>query len=234
MSNEFTSDSAASDLHRLESGDAWGALITDVPTHLEQLPDGREALVSGDPERCKQFNHHQGDNSLNYPSDCGLVSCEDILQQFGVEVSEDDVVRHASDNWECSTQGDPKFLGETTIEQQRQVLADYGVFAQVETVESLENLASFVEHGHGVIAEVNAGVLWDDPQSYSTGLQNHAIVITGDARDPETGKLLGFYINDSGRGDSGRFVDVDTMKLAWNAPTGSEPGYCVVTDAVLP
>jgi hypothetical protein len=234
MSHEFSSDSLGSDLHRAESGDAskW---LAEVPVRLEHLPDGRESLVAGDPERCKHFSHKQGiENDLGYTEDCGLVSCEDILRQFGIEATENDVVHHAKDHGECDTsEKDPSFNGGTTMEQQVQILADYGVPAHMENQESVEDLASFIEQGHGVIAEVNAGWLWEDPTHYGNGNANHAIVITGVAKDPVTGNIQGFYINDSGSGESAQFVDVEKMKLAWNAPDGSGPGECVVTDTVL-
>jgi Peptidase_C39 like family len=205
----------------------------EVPVQLEHLPDGRESVVAGDPERCKDFNHHQGANDLGFMEDCGLVSCSDILLQFGVEVTENDVVHHAVENGECDVQeAEPKMDGGTTADNQAKVLSDYGIPAHAQQAESVEDLAGFVEQGHGVIAEVNAGVLWNDPNSLGAGYANHAIVITGVARDPQTGAIQGFYINDSGTGDSARFVDVETMKAAWNAPNGSTPGMCVVTDVV--
>jgi hypothetical protein len=77
-----------------------------------------------------------------------------------------------------------------------------------------------VSDGHGVMLEVNAGVLWNDPNYYDHGAANHAISVIGVARDPDTGDVLGMYINDSGTGDSGRFVDVATLKSAWEQAGG--------------
>jgi Peptidase_C39 like family len=230
MSHDSSSDSPRGDIQQPESGDNWR--WTEVPVQLEQLPDGRESLVAGDPEHCKDFNHKQGANDLGFTQDCGLVSCSDILLQFGVEVTENDVVHHAVDNWECDVKNEPNMDGGTTVDNQAKILSDYGVPAHAQQAESIEDLAVFLEQGHGVIAEVNAGVLWNDPNKYGAGYANHAIVITGVARDPQTDAIQGFYINDSGTGDSARFVDVKTMKGAWNVPDGSTPGTCVVTDVV--
>jgi hypothetical protein len=255
MSHEFSSEGLGSDLHRAESGDSW-RFLAEVPMQLEHLPDGRESLVAGDPERCKDFNHPQGDNKLGYKFTCGIVSCVDILGQFGVEVTENDLAHYATDHGECSTDAlDAKFNGKTTPWEQVHILAEHGVPAHVEAAESLEELASFIEQGHGVIAEVNCGELWDDPShpdpnntsNFGVGQANHAIVITGVARDPATGSLQGFYINDSGSIPlhSAYFVDVEKMQKAFIADeidaglklAGTEvsilaPGTCVVTDVV--
>ena len=100
--------------------------------------------------------------------------------------------------------------------------------AHAETGQSLEQLGQDVEQGHGVIVDANAGVLWNDPQYVEGGAANHAVTVTGVARDPQTGNIQGFYINDSGDGKSAEFVSAQTMTTAWQ-DTG---GTCVVTDAV--
>jgi hypothetical protein len=187
----------------------------ELPHHLELLPDGREALVIGYVERFKDFNHPQGDNRLGFQGTCGIVSCEDVLRQFGVEVTESQLVEYAVQRDLCTTDGSPSECGGTTILDQARILDDWGVPATPEQSGSLEGLASQVEEGRGVIAEVNAGVLWDQAESYGDGSWNHAIVITGVARDAQTGEVLGFFINDSGKPESGRFIDAPTMQQAF-------------------
>jgi hypothetical protein len=73
----------------------------DVPARLGTLPDGRQSLVLGDVTDYAAFNHHQGDNREHFQLDCGLVSVQDVLQQFGVHVNEGDVVTHALQRSEC-------------------------------------------------------------------------------------------------------------------------------------
>jgi len=77
-----------------------------------------------------------------------------------------------------------------------------------------------------VIAAVNAGVLWADVRCLGDGGANHVVTVTGVARDPYDGGLEGFYINDSGTGQSGVFVSLHLMTTAF-ARTG---GFCVITD----
>jgi hypothetical protein len=203
---------------------------TEVPTKLEVLPDGREVLVIGEPERLKEFNHQQGDNSFGFLGTCGLVSCEDILRQFGLNVTENDVVRYAIENGRCYTEGEPAQNGGTTPIDQAAILTDHGVPAHVEVNSSVEQLADYVEQGRGIIIEVNAGVLWNDPNYYGNGEMNHAIVVTGVDRDPSTGAVLGVYINDSGNGNSGQRIEVDQLRQMWIDPGG----ILVVTDTARP
>lgn len=216
-----------------DAGDLQGAdAMVEVPVRLETLPSGDEAIVTGDCERCRDFNHLQGDNPYGFKGTCGLVSCEDVLRQFGIEASEADVVRHAIESGLCHTGGsDPGEMGGTTVRDQARVLTDFGVPASDGFARSLDELATDVEAGRGVIIEVNAGVLWNDANYYGFGEPNHAIVVTGVARDPETGRVLGAYINDSGRGDpedSGRFLAAATLDAGWLQAGGN----CVVTDVV--
>ena len=212
----------------LEESDAHEMPLSgDIPSHKDVLPDGREVLVIGDVERCKEFNHRQGDNPYGYKGTCGLVSCEGILRRFGINVTESDVVKYAVEHNLCF-RGDKFGGGGTTEYQQAKILTDYGVPAHPERIGSLERLAQYVSEGRGIITEVNAGVIWNDPNAFEQGQANHAIVVTGVSRDMHTGQIQGFYINDSGKGsqNSGRFVDAKIMENAW-LRTGSN---AVVTD----
>lgn len=217
-----------------DDGDAgdYGTLDFEVPMRLEMLPDGQDGIVCGDYERYRELNHLQGDNPYGFKGTCGLVSCEDVLRQFGMETSEAEMVHYAIEHRLCSTEGsDPGEMGGTTIRDQARILSDNGVPATENMARSLDELAASVEAGRGVILEVNAGVLWNDADYYGFGEPNHAVVVTGTARDPETGAVLGAFINDSGRGlagDDGRFIDAATLNAGWL----QAGGLCVVTDVV--
>jgi hypothetical protein len=216
-----------------EVGDIGGrSPFGDLPVHIDVLPEsGREVVVLGDVEGCKELNHHQGDNPYGFQGTCGLVSCEDVLRQFGFEVTEGDVVRHALIADLCNQSDDPAECGGTSMYGQTQILVDGGLAAHPVVGAELGDLAGWVGEGRGVIVEVNAGELWDDTRAMDNGGANHAIVVTGAALDPESGALVGFYINDSGRGypaDSGRFVSIDLMQRAW-AEAG---GGAVITDTM--
>ncbi len=207
-----------------------GFPFRENPWQLDVLPgSGREVLVVGDVDRFREFNHRQGDNPFGFLGTCGLVSCEDVLRQFGIDVSEADVVRHAAAAGLCEVSGPPEARGGTTEAWQAQILTDAGLPAHVETRGNLSDLAGWLGEGRGVIIEVNAGELWNNPAAYEGGRANHAICVTGAAVDPESAQILGFYVNDSGRaypGDAGRFIPLDLAQRMW-ADAG---GNAVVTD----
>lgn len=187
--------------------------------------DGRDVVIIGRDKEYAQFNHQQGDNRYGYQGDCGLVSCQDILNQFGIRVNENDVVGFASKHGLCDTTGEANSRGGTTVQNQQEILKDYHIPAHYETEKKMSDLASYIAQDKGVIIEVNAGVLWNDSRYLDNGDSNHAIVATGVALDSQK-NIVGFFINDSGANNSDRFVDVETMKKAWEKPGGA----CVVTD----
>lgn len=194
---------------------------------LDSLPDGTIVKVQGDPEGYQKFNHIQGENDLGFQGTCGLVSCEDVLKQYGKPVSENDIVNHANDNNLCKNDDvDPRKNGGTSPLDQAKILSDHGVPSKVYEGGDLNSLIDDIDQKKGAIIEVNAGVLWNDPNYFDNGEFNHAVVPTGYAKDAHSGELAGFYINDSGTNESGKFVDKNTMTDAW-VDTG---GFKVVAD----
>jgi hypothetical protein len=198
-----------------------------VPVQPGRLPDGRPSLTIGDVRGCAAFNRLQGDNPEHDRGDCGIVSCTDVLNQFGLRLTEADAFLHATRCHELHVvPGRPDQSGWTLPAEQAAILTDYGVPAHAEEGQPVERLALAVQQGHGVIAMVNAGVLWSDPRALGHGQANHAVTITGIARDRYDGALLGFYINDSGTGQAGQFVSEHLMTTVFE----HEGGFCVVTD----
>jgi hypothetical protein len=202
---------------------------TDVPQTFDILPDGHEAIVIGDVVADRALWHPQGENSFGFKGTCGLVACEEMLREVGVEVTEDTVVEHAIDHGQCSVTLSPLTSGGTTAQSQVALLGDFGVPAHIERLGSLEEVAQALEHGHAVIAEVNVGRLWNDVRQYDFGHANHTVAITGVARDPANGRILGMFVNDTGRGvpgDAGRFVAAGRME----ASLIDAGGECVISD----
>jgi hypothetical protein len=198
------------------------------PVQPGRLPDDRPSVIIGDVRGSAAFNHRQGDNPDHDRGDCGIVSCADVLSQFGMRMTETEAFLHAARCHELHVvPGRPDESGWTLPAEQAALLTDYGVPAHAEQAQPVERLAVAVQHGHGVIAMVNAGVLWSDPDALGHGQANHAVTVTGVARDPYDGALLGFYINDSGNGQSAQFVSMHLMTTAFE----HEGGFCVVTDS---
>ncbi|MBR5110044.1 MAG: hypothetical protein IK099_07600 [Clostridia bacterium] len=199
---------------------------------LMEIPEYGEVLVGGDPFGIAgQLDDNQGDNVLNAQGDCGLVSVTNILRQAGMEVTEDEVVLAAVGNRLCSysTDQDAGDNGGTNVYHRQALLSGYGipasVYSQWDTKKlDLEEIAEFVEAGHGVNISVNAGYAWNEPSYINDGGSNHSIIVTGTVRDPDTGELKGLIVCDSGiPGDSSaKVLSADTLRDAYSdVPTAS-------------
>jgi hypothetical protein len=141
-----------------------------VPVQPGRLPDGRPCLIIGDVRRFAAFNHLQGDNPGHDWGDCGIVSCADVLNQFGLRPTETATFLHATRCHELHVvPGRPDQSGWTLPAEQAAILTDYGVPAHAEQAQPVERLALAVQQGRGVIAMVNAGVLWSDPEALGHG-----------------------------------------------------------------
>jgi hypothetical protein len=108
------------------------------------------------------FNHRQGDNPEHFTGDCGLVSVEDVLRQFGMNVTETDLVTHALQARECYV--DPAgadYSGGTLPSQDAAILADYGVPSRAESGLTLAQLAGQIRwprrHRRGQLRHPVAG-----------------------------------------------------------------------------
>jgi hypothetical protein len=183
-------------------------------------------ITYGNPEEWgRLLDWKQGDNEFNFQGDCGLVSCENILKQAGIDIGETDIVGYAGENGLCEIYGNPEECGGTTADQQAELLTELGVPSHVENNISVESLAEAVKENHGAIIEINAGALWNDYTYYGSGEANHAISVTGVEINGSTGAVDGFYVCDSGRGqaaDGTRFLTCDEMKDIFYCDSGSQ------------
>lgn len=198
---------------------------TDTPQELGLLADGRLGLISGRVQEMARLCHLQGDNIYGFTGTCGIVSAEEILEGFGIHTSENELVTDALSRGLCTFTDSPQTSGGTTCFQQSELLTSHGVSSSVDFGLSIDDLAQRVEEGRGVIAEVNAGFIWSRADCLGSVLSsNHAIVVTGVSRDPASGKIQGFLINDSGSNEKAKFVDADIMRCAFEW-TGGQVVY---------
>lgn len=226
------------DVHLPWDIDQWMEVgMTDVPTHIEHLPDGREIEVVGDVTQLSDLNSVQGDNPYGYLGTCGLVSCKNVLRAFGINMDETDLVSYATRHGWCDSQytgvAQPEFLGGASSGNMVDILTNLGVPAHSEIGVSAEQIADQVSDGHGAIISVNAGVLYNRGDLYGNGLPNHAITVIGVAREPGTETPLGFFVNDSNFPQGGRFVDVETLHAA-GVGGKTSASVAIFTDDVLP
>lgn len=207
---------------RPDAGDVRTEAENDVVANAKQDLLDRERsgeVLGGDPVGRADQWHQQGRNDRGFQSDCALACTSEVLRDCGVDVSEHDVVESAVATGRCDASSTvPHDNGAVYGAQPvKELLEDHGVSAIVEHPQDAPTLAAWVDQGHGVVAEVNAGELWDsaDPRDYGSGQVNHAVVVTGTTRDTD-GELTGFVVNDPGRHDgAGVVVPMEQWQRSW-------------------
>ena len=109
------------------------------------------------------------------------------------------------------------------------LLQTHGVDAHMGVAEDVNQLALRVQLGSACVCAVNGGALDGSPDPDDFNAADRFVVVTGTARDRSTGELLGFFVNDAGTGDAGKFVPADDMRRAWERATGPDGLGTVVT-----
>jgi len=147
---------------------------------------------------------------------CGIQSSGQLIEaQTGKRPDEkaalDDAIAkgNASDNPVDSEKGG------TSAAQRQKILKDGGVDSKIVPT-TPDALGEAIRDNKVVVANVDAGELWNDP-AYSGG--GHAITVY-DGDFDENGNLTHVYINDTGAGKQGRKMTIDEFMKAANAKKG--------------
>jgi hypothetical protein len=187
----------------------------------------------GDPEFQTDYWEHQGLND-----NCALVAQTSILDQFGVDLTQEEACYIAYENgWY-----NPGFG--TSPEDMGNLLEAAGVPVHNVQNATILDLAHELQQGHRVIVGVNSSELWE--QGHQADFWNwikeafgldtpqfnpadHAICVTGiDMNDPSNPQII---INDSGVADgAGKSYPLDQFADAWQ---NSDFRY-VATDVAPP
>ena len=159
----------------------------------------------------RYFTGQQGNNNFGMQNNCGVACVAQILILSGKKVSENDVVRVAVAEGLCNiTDAAMGANGGTSSIHRAELLARFNLKSTVEMANRQE-LATYLEHGHGIIVSVDAGVLWNRPEDLGVG---HAIVLYGTVHRASDGALLGFVACDTGSGNMKEYItcaDFDRM-----------------------
>ncbi|MFI5349257.1 MAG: hypothetical protein ACHQ2Z_06920 [Elusimicrobiota bacterium] len=169
----------------------------------------------GNPGARARYAYHQTGGGT-----CGIGAQVEVLADAG-EVPADPeklaakerelYVRARSAGYLVGSAADPAFLDHTGTSSERiGDLLDRPVFKKAAA--SDDELFKAVSRGRMVIIIADSEGLWNDPQ-YRGG--RHIVAITGAEVNKSTGKPLGYYINDTGTNEGGRFINADQFLGAW-------------------
>jgi hypothetical protein len=160
------------------------------------------------------------------PFTCAVVSQEMILHDFGINVSEAELVYEATANGWLSSTG-------TSIEDMGRLLENHGISTHANYSGDVHSLVNELAHGHKVIVAVDSGELWNGQTFWQrlTGLENktpdHAIVVSGlDFSNPNNPMVI---VNDPGTSSGAPEVyPLNHFLEAWN---DSNCSYIATNDA---
>jgi hypothetical protein len=200
-----------------EGRDRWRRYDTDPKTTDAILArrDKGELLTVGDPV---------GRARLVFPQTGGTcaiaaqveVAAESMKPRPGLEqlkkMEDDYYKRAAGANWFGGHDLDPNRRQSVGVAQE--YIGDLLPMPMKKHYNASEDeLNSAVINGKMIIVSTDAGRLWNNIRFAGGG---HAIAITG-AEVDRTGKVLGYYINDTGMipPDGGRFVNARQFMSAW-------------------
>nr|WP_231395160.1 MULTISPECIES: calcium-binding protein [unclassified Herbaspirillum] len=176
--------------------------LMDASKPERETINGTQMLTYGSP-RFYLLDYSQGDEVPGYKGTCSETSVANVCIMADQSVTEGDVVRKAIANGWCNTSSpDEGTRGSSNQTSQVAMLQSFGLRAENRNGFDIQRMAELVKDGRGVMLSVNAGKLWGVPEYIEGGQINHKVTVTGVACDASTGEVAGFYIADSGRGQS--------------------------------
>jgi len=203
--DEYAADHEDLGMHEQQDAVDW-FVVQDWSPDTTFGPWGeRGDLDVGDPEGAAQFWEHQSTDFT-----CAVVSQGMILKEFGVDVSEAQLVYDATVNgW--LTQGG------TAPEDAGELLNFYGVETHTAYGGTVEDLLDELAHGHKVIVGLDSGEIWGEDSVFEDWIRpggaDHAVVVTGlKMSDPDHPVVV---INDPGDLQAGREYPLDQFLDAW-------------------
>ena len=171
----------------------------DAPGQLDAHAD-RASRTLGQPEQSAQnWRLQEG------PNDCALYAQGGILDRFGVpfDINTYRAEAQKAGYYTPETGTRPDGMGD--------LLERHGVAVKRYDGATMQDLATEVQQGHGVVAMVDCAPLWGPDQE-----GGHALWVTGVNVDSATGKVESVVCNDSGRPDGKAITyPADAFAEAW-------------------
>ncbi len=194
---------------------------------IKDVPNCTNAITHGNPfELSKKMDSQQGDTDLRMRGNCGIVSARNLIAMNGVNISERNLTKYASEAGLCenSKRLPANERGGTKSSERQELLEIFGVKTEkwmaTDSDTTLDKIADALDRGHGGILSLNAGILYDNPNMSAVNaegkpMSNHVVTLLGAVRDGTSNEVKGFYICDSGTGEACKYVDSDRLKKSF-------------------
>jgi len=178
--------------------------FNNMGTQINQAPNqfGEEAKLD------VSSHVYQG-----YSDTCAIRSQQLVLNDFGIPVTQEDLISEASQN-EWYAKG-----GGTPIEYTGNLLENHGVAVNRVVNANIYNITNELAQGHKVIIGVDANELWHNgfwqhAKDFVIGeTPNHALIVAGiDTSDPSNVQVI---LKDSGTGDVAKPYPMAQFMDAW-------------------
>lgn len=216
-----------SQYQKLRQSSAVGGKLPATPTDSICVPCVEKLASDFEPKQRRQAGGKNVYPGQQKYGNCGIQSSGEVIAAATGDKPDE---RELLDESVKDGNADDVFLGRfrravfdehnpdsggTSPMQRQAILAKHGVESEVERT-TKDNLAKAIRDNKGIVVNVDAGVLWDDPQALGGG---HAIAVY-DGDFDENGNLTHVYVNDTGAGQQGRKMTIDDFMDAANAKKG--------------
>jgi len=162
-----------------------------------------------------------------YNDTCAIKSQQLILNDFGVPVTEDQLVQYSAEHGWYNGNG-------TAMEDVGKILADAGIPCTQTVDANAYDLANELAQGHKVIVAVDSEELWDNSildwlkDIFLGDTPDHALIVAGiDMTDPNNPMVI---LTDPGTGQPAQPYPLDQFMDAW----GDSQNFMVSTDVPTP
>lgn len=169
------------------------------------------------------------DIQQQYPDSCAIKSQQIILNEFGIDVNEDQLVQFSYEQGWYHADGTG-----TSAEDVGNLLESANIPVTRQDDANVFNLMSELSQGHKVIVGVDSEELWGNKfmawmkDFFMGDTPDHALVVAGiDTRDPDNVMVI---VDDPGSGEYHKAYPLDQFMDAWS----DAQCYMISTDIPVP
>jgi hypothetical protein len=174
----------------------------------------------------------QGQFAPKVSETCTMASASQAMTDLGNPVSEQQLFERARATQPPRAEAN----GLSSPDGIARTMTDLGTPASWTDGHTIDDLADLVGDGHGVIAFVDAGRLWNDPRAIPRdgAPYNHAVYITDVEIDPATNEVTAIRLNDTAPRTKEQGADVRYTRAELEDAWAGRGGMLVVTDQTRP